>query len=209
MNTSIFSTTKITSKLYTFFLGSIIISSVGFISPNVLAINDMPGTNYDINSTMSTLPSSMNIMSSSAMTGSVASSVISSSTAMPVNRMTPDSKIVTTAEFKGDISRIENNKLFVTKDDVTKEYTVPAAISIKKDSFNSSLQNLKVGDSLTVRESNNGSIISIDAISSQVFDYSKFLIPGVIVALLALCLGYYFYNKSNKGHIQTNNATRN
>jgi ATP-dependent Zn protease len=140
---------------------------------------------------------------------SISSIVSNSSISTTSSSSNSETKVIATNQFSGDISRKEGNKLYVTKDSITKEYTLSPGIVIRKDTFNSSFDQLQVGDSVTVKESTNtGVILSIDAISKQVFDYSKWLIPGIIILILLAILAYYFYRKSNTGHIQTNNVTR-
>jgi hypothetical protein len=154
----------------------------------------------------STDTSSVNSANSSVTNSSTASS---SSNTVSSSSSNSETKVIATTQFNGDISRKEGNKLYVTKDNVTKEYTLSPGIVVKKDTFSSSLDKLQVGDSVTIKEStDSGVILSIEAISKQVFDYSKWLIPALVALIILAILAYYFFRKSNAGHIQTNNVTR-
>jgi hypothetical protein len=146
--------------------------------------------------------SSNSVVSSSSSMSSVTSMMSSSS-------VIPETKVISTNDFAGNISRKEGNKIYVTKDNLTKEYTLTGDVTIKKDTFNSSLDKLEVGDSVTVKESTGtGTVVSIEAVSRGVEDYSKMIIPAVLGLLALSALAYYLYKKSNTGHIQTNKVNR-
>ena len=139
----------------------------------------------------------------------VISSISVSSTISSTNTNSAETKIINTTQFSGDISRKEGNKIYVTKDTTTKEYSLSPNVLVKKDTFSSSFDKLQVGDFVTLKEdSRSANVLSIEAVSKQVFDYSKFLVPGLILLIILAILAYYIFKKSNTKHIQTNKVTR-
>lgn len=121
-----------------------------------------------------------------------------------------ETKVIETTQFNGDITRKDGDKLYVTKDNTTKEFVLPQNIAIKKDTLDSTVEKLQVGDNITVKESSStGAILSIEATSKQILDYSKFLIPGVLALLALAAIIWYLSKKLNNNHIQTNNVNRN
>lgn len=117
---------------------------------------------------------------------------------------TSEAKTVETEKFTGEVKRKDQNKLTVTKDDQTKEFTIPNNIKIKRDTVDSSIDKLDVGDTVTVEQiKNNGTIISVDAISNQTTNTLKWAVGIAILLLIASIVAYLINKKANKSHIQT------
>lgn len=116
---------------------------------------------------------------------------------------------IATATFVGELDRKEDNNIFVSKDNQVKQYAITSNIKVRRDSLESNINMLKVGDTLTINQSMDGQkIFSIDAISKQSSDLIKWGIPAAILALIAIILVIYFLNRSKRGHIHTSTSTR-
>ncbi len=113
-----------------------------------------------------------------------------------------DVKDQETTKITGKVLKVDNNKLTVDANG-TKEYTVGDNISITRNTVKSSVKDIKPNDQVTITKSSEDEVLSIESTGSEVFDSAKFLIPGVILALILLGLGYYSWKKSKKGFIKT------
>jgi hypothetical protein len=154
------------------------------------------------NSTSRTIISSVN---SSAITSSQAQSPVS----QPISRISNQVIPIATAIFVGELDRKEGNNIYVSKDNQVKQYTLTNDIKVRRDSMESNVNMLSVGDKLTINQSQNGQkVFSIDAISKQSDDLIKYAIAAAVLGLILIPLIIYFINKSNKGHIRTNTSTR-
>lgn len=130
--------TNLFKILCAIFLSVFLLSNfIGITQPNVLATQQ---TQASTNSNSATSSQSASALSNSAASSSVTTSSSSNS----------ETKVIATTQFNGDISRKDGNKLYVTKDNTTKEYTLSQGIVVKKDTFNSSFDQLQVGDSVTI-----------------------------------------------------------
>ena len=117
--------------------------------------------------------------------------------------------VLTTSSFEGELSRKENNTIFISKDNQVKQFTVSSDIKIKRDSVESNINMLKVGDILVINQSQDGQkIFSIEATSKQNSDLIKWVIIGAILTVILAFLLAYFLTKSKRGHIYTSTSTR-
>lgn len=116
---------------------------------------------------------------------------------------------IATATFVGELDRKEGNSIFVSKDNQVKQYTITDDIKVRRDAMESNLNMLRVGDKLSINQSQDGQkIFSIDAISKQSDDLIKWAIVAAILAIILIPLIIYFLTKSKRGHIKTNISTR-
>ena len=151
--------------------------------------------------------SSPSMTASTQPSSQVSNPYITSQSVSPVNNQVVP---IATATFKGELDRKEGNAIFVSKDNQVKQYLTTNDIKVRRDSMESSVNMLKVGDMLTINQSVDGQkIFSIDAVSKQSSDLIKLGIPAAILSLIAILLLIYFYNKSKRGHIHTSTSTRN
>mgnify|MGYP000176151953 CR=1 FL=1 len=60
---------------------------------------------------------------------------------------------IATATFVGDLDRKENDTIFLSKDNQIRQYTITDSIKIRRDRMESDFGALKIGDSLTVKQS--------------------------------------------------------
>jgi hypothetical protein len=115
----------------------------------------------------------------------------------------PQTQNVSTSTFSGEITKIDNNKVFVSTDDGVKEITIPGNIKITRNSIESKLADLKTRDQVTVTQSTKGEVLSVDATAGNLVDGAKISLPVIIGILVLLGLLYYFWKKSQQGHIKT------
>lgn len=160
--------------------------------------------------------SESSIMSSP--TSSVSKSSSSSVTAMSQNQNSSQtiSRIsnqvipIATFIFVGELDHKEGNSIFVSKDNQVKQYNVTSDIKVRRDSMESNIAMLKVGDTLTINQSQDGQkIFSIDAISKQSNDLIKWGIAAAVLALIIIPLIIYLLSRTKKGHIHTSTSIRN
>ncbi len=104
----------------------------------------------------------------------------------------------TTEQFTGELSKTDNNLLFLNKDNITHTYELEKTATIKRDSMETSIDKLQTGDMLTVSvNTDTQKVTNVESISKQVIDYSKIVIPAVIIlALLSLVIANIISKKS-------------
>lgn len=117
---------------------------------------------------------------------------------------------IATATFVGDLDRKENDTIFLSKDNQIRQYTITDSIKIRRDRMESDFGALKIGDSLTVKQSQDGQkVFSIEAVSKQVSDLVKLRIVIAIVALLSILFIIYLVTRPKSGYIKSNISTKN
>lgn len=116
---------------------------------------------------------------------------------------TPEVTSVSTQTLKGKVVRVDANKLVIQSDDQTQEFSIPPSTSIKRNTFTSSVADIKPGDKVTVVYTQGGQVLSLDATSGEVTDKAKVLLPAIAVGLLALLLIRFAIARSKKSHIKT------
>ena len=151
------------------------------------------------------------ISSISTVTNAISSSqnIVQPPVSQPISRVSNQVVPIATATFVGELDRKEGNSIFVSKDNKVKQYAVTNDIKVRRDSMESNINMLKVGDTLTINQSQDGQkVFSIDAISKQSNDLIKWAIAAAILALILIPLIIYLINKSKRGHIKTSTSTR-
>ncbi|MBC7406319.1 MAG: hypothetical protein H7230_02515 [Candidatus Parcubacteria bacterium] len=117
---------------------------------------------------------------------------------------------IATTTFVGDLDRKENDTIFLSKDNQIRQYIITDNIKIKRDSTESDFGALKIGDSLTVKQSQDGQkVFSIEAVSKQVSDLVKLRIVIAIGALLSILFIIYLVTRPKSGYIKSNISTKN
>jgi hypothetical protein len=166
----------------------------------------------EISSSSLLATSSISRISSSSTTSSAASSSptqTQSPVSQPVSRINNQVIPIVTTTFVGELDRKENNTIYVSKDNQVKQYVVTNDIKVRRDSMESNINMLRVGDKLTINQSQDGQkVFSIDAISKQSDDLIKYAIAAAVLALILIPLIIYLLTRSKRGHIKTNTSTR-
>ena len=128
----------------------------------------------------------------------------SSTSSVSSNTITNSSTQISTQNLTGEIQSIQGNVLIVSSDGKNSSFTIPDNIKITRNSISAKISELQPRDQVTVVQTVDGKIISVDSIAAgQVSDFSKFVIPVLIILLLLVGLGLYFWNQNNKGKIKT------
>ena len=111
---------------------------------------------------------------------------------------------VSTQSIEGKIIKKEDNTLFIESSDGTvRQYSVPDGVSIQKNTQSSSVSDLSVNDRVTVKSSDSGAVMSIEATSGQIFDMSKIAIPLLVGSLALITVLMIAKSKVNRPRIKT------
>ncbi len=184
---------------------------VGFLITSITT-SAQNSDNYIVNSTITSVSksSNSNIEFGSEFGSTSPSQNSNQSISRISNQVSNQVASVATTTFVGELDRIENGNIFVSKDNQVKQYFVTNDIKVRRDSMESSIKMLKIGDTLTINQSQDSQkIFSIDAISKQTNDIVKWGIGLVILALAITLLITYLLSRSKKGHILTSTSTKN
>jgi hypothetical protein len=106
-------------------------------------------------------------------------------------------------EYSGEVTKIDGRTLTIDTSAGTKQVTVPDNLQVKKNGYDSKLEEIKVNDKVAFAQSSGGELLSLSATSAEVTDFSKRAIPFVIGGLVLLGLIFYLLAQRNKGHIKT------
>jgi hypothetical protein len=112
-------------------------------------------------------------------------------------------KDVETTKISGQVIRISNRTLTIQAQDGVKEVNIPQNIRITRNGISANFDGIKTGDLVEVTVSDKGQVLSIDAISREVVDWSRWIIPAVIIGLVLVLLALYLWERSRRGHIKT------
>lgn len=110
---------------------------------------------------------------------------------------------VSSQTFQGKVVRVESNVISVQSKNEIKEFTIPDTVSIKRNSFEAKPTDIQAGDEATITYTNTGQLLTIEVTSEKIADWSKMLIPALIIGILLIGLIMFIVNKSNKSHIKT------
>lgn len=165
--------------------------------------------------------SSMTIVQSSSNSTSISSSLSSNSSLSSQNlptlitsqfKSSQNNQVIeiATATFVGDLDRKENDTIFLSKDNQIRQYIITDNIKIRRDSMESNFGALKIGDTLTVKQSQDGQkVFSIEAVSKQGSDLVKWGIVIAMATLLTILFIIYLVTRSKSGYIKSNISTKN
>lgn len=109
---------------------------------------------------------------------------------------------VETSEIRGEVSMKDNNTLYVDTNDGTTQVTVPEGVSVKRNTLEASVNDIQPGDDVTIVQSENG-VLSVEATAGELFDWGKFLVPALIIALAAALAFWYLLKRNREPHIKT------
>jgi branched-subunit amino acid ABC-type transport system permease component len=111
---------------------------------------------------------------------------------------------VQTQTFNGRVTTKEGREIKVDNDGTVKSFNIPESVSITKDTFQSGLDKVNVGDTAKITyESSTNKVVSVEVTSGQIWDWGKIGIPAVILLLVLLALIYFFVQRSRRGAIKT------
>lgn len=110
---------------------------------------------------------------------------------------------VQTTEIKGEVLKHDGQTLTVDTDSGTKQVPLSDTISVKKNTVEVGISEIKPGDSVTITQSQIGEVLSIDATAGEIFDWGKYLVPLLIVAVILAFLVWRLLKNANKPHIKT------
>ena len=115
------------------------------------------------------------------------------------NPVTP----VRTSEINGDLTKIDGGKITVLDSSgKAYEYSLNDSIKITRDTNIVKSNDIKVGDKVKIIiDTDKNTLIGLEAISGQIFDFAKYAIPAVILGIVVIALIIYAINKSNQGKI--------
>ena len=165
--------------------------------------------------------SSMTIVQSSSNSTSISSSLSSNSSLSSQNlptlitsqfKSSQNNQVIeiAIATFVGDLDRKENDTIFLSKDNQIRQYIITDNIKIRRDSMESNFGALKIGDTLTVKQSQDGQkVFSIEAVSKQGSDLVKWGIVIAMATLLTILFIIYLVTRSKSGYIKSNISTKN
>jgi hypothetical protein len=129
----------------------------------------------------------------------VAPSSINAQTPTP----NPDVTTVSTETFEGEIVRVESNKLIISSPNETKEFTIPENATVKRNTFEAPASEIQPGDDAKAMYTQDGQILSLEVTSGEVMDWSRWMIPALVVGLVLVLLAWKTISRSNKSHIKT------
>lgn len=110
---------------------------------------------------------------------------------------------INTTQITGEVVKVDQTSLTIQNSSGVKEYTIPGNVSITRDSFGSSLQDLRPHDRVTLTVDDNGDVISGSATSGPLMDVSKWIIPAGLFTLAVLSLLLYLTRRGQKEFIRT------
>lgn len=113
-----------------------------------------------------------------------------------------DTKNIQASKIYGEVLKVEGKTITINTNSSVKKITVPEGIKVTKNTGQANSNEINPRDMVTVTTSN-GEVLSIEATSSQLIDTGKMLIPIVIGAIILLGLLFYWWRKSQQGHIKT------
>lgn len=204
--------TQSTNPSQKFYKNNLILSiSAIFIVTASLMLNtsipvQMQGSAMTIGQSSSN-STSLSSSSNSILSSQSSSSLVSfQSKSSVINQVTE----IATATFVGVLDRKENDTIFLSKDNQIRQYTITDNIKIRRDSMESSFGALKIGDSLTINQSQDGQkVFSIEAVSKQGNDLIKWGTVIAIATLLSILSIIYLLTRPKKGYIKSNISTKN
>ena len=128
----------------------------------------------------------------------------SSSSSNSSNAIINTSTQISTQSLTGEIQSIENNVLIVNIDGKNASFSIPNNIKITRNTTSAKISDLQPRDQVVIVQTLDRKIISVDSTAAgQVSDFSKLVIPVLIILALLSGLGLYFWNQSKKSKIKT------
>lgn len=118
---------------------------------------------------------------------------------------------VNTSQITGEVLKInqenEQTRLTIKSNNETKEITVPSGISVKKNTFETQIGEIKPGDIVTITTTQQDQVLGVSATSGGLADFGRWGIPTALLGALALIGLILYIQRSNKGRIKTTTDT--
>jgi hypothetical protein len=116
---------------------------------------------------------------------------------------TPEVRVIETKEIKGEVVKVEGRNLTIqSSNNQTQEFNIPENIKINRNTMEAELSAIKPGDKVTINQTSDGQILSVETTSGELQDLSKWIIPIGLLAALGLGAGYLM-KQARKPHIKT------
>jgi hypothetical protein len=103
----------------------------------------------------------------------------------------------------GEVLRIQGNTLTIETPDGIREVTVPENILLRRNTMEANISDIQPGDDVTINQSANGELLSVNATAGEVVDWSRWLIPITAGAIAVAGLAWWASKRANKPHIKT------
>jgi hypothetical protein len=120
-----------------------------------------------------------------------------------ISEPTPTAAEIQTSSFSGVVEKINGDTVVVNTNGNFREVVVPGNVNVTKNGTGSSVNQIEPGDRITVTENSNGGVVSVDVVSGQLVDTVSVGLPIIIGILLLLAIIYFWWRKSQEGHIKT------
>jgi hypothetical protein len=129
-------------------------------------------------------------------------SALPSITTQPTFVPSPEVTNVQPTQTTGEVVRRENNVLTVKTGNEVKQISIPDNVKVTRNTFGGNIADIKPNDEVTITEAN-GMVLSVEATSGKLFDFGKWLIPMLVLGLIAVLALWFILKRANKSHIKT------
>lgn len=115
----------------------------------------------------------------------------------------PEVRTIETREMEGEVLRITGSTLVMKTGDETRELIVGSGVAVERNGIGASLSDVQPGDTVTVLESQSGEVLSVNATTRAYADWTKWLIPLLLVAGIIGIVVFMAVKSAGKSHIKT------
>jgi|GEM_PF-6063221 len=123
----------------------------------------------------------------------------------PVLSASPTTAVenVQTMQIQGNVLVRNNNVITVKTNDETKQITIPSDIKVIRNTMGSKVEDIQPNDRVTVTQTSDGKVLSVDSTAGNVSDFGKWAVPVLIIALVGVMGVLTLIKKGHKSHIKT------
>lgn len=134
-----------------------------------------------------------------------------SATAVNTPTSNPDGSggnLVQTATYQGVITRKINNQIYIDANNSTREFTLPNQVAIRRNGAASKIEDLQIGDQVTVTVSAVGQeVLIVDAVDNSLINALRTLAVVIPLLLVLLIVVYLVIRNSQRGYVKTTTSS--
>lgn len=109
---------------------------------------------------------------------------------------------IDTTTVSGKVLKLDNNRITLRTESHVRELILPKGISVTRNNIDSGINDVRLGDWVSVIIGKEGEILAADAQSSKSYDGNKW-VSGIGIGLIFLFGLLFFYQQRQKNFIKT------
>lgn len=115
----------------------------------------------------------------------------------------PGIQEVESSRIAGQVVKVQGETATINTRDGIKQVNIPSDVSVTKNGNNIRPSDLQPGDGIVVTRTGQGEVLSVDAISGNVLDWTKWVFPVGVGILIIGLIAFLAWQRMRRDYIRT------